>query len=606
MKRTKLVFEITAVALILLAGIPNASDAAPAPIRNLAEWTVGPSGPIEHGLSTFSSSEGVITRTSRGGLPCMSVAKAPKSPVAYFYFILAHGTALPAGAPVYVTVQYFDDHNRYDPNNGAGDHLTIDYDSDSGTDIASHYRQANVLVGGSFTGSDAWRTVIFELDHAGFRHRQNGNADFRFEGPSMLVRSVELTATRPPQWESLAHPVLSINVRDFGAKGNAVTDDTKAFQNAMNSLYPSGGTVDVPTGNYLITGHLTIPNFVTLQGVWTIPTAWSQMKGSTLLAFEGAGKAEGQAFITLDANSTLKGITVYYPKQNPDKIVPYPWCVASAGHSLQSDGGDNASIVDCLLVNPYQGVDFGTQTSGRHYIRNLYGQPLYRGIYVSQCYDVGRIENVHFWPFWNGSKSVMDWMMANDAEAYVFGRTDWEFVFNTVALGYAIGYRFIDTPDGACNGNFTGLASDGTGIPVQIDQTQRPGLLITNGEFVAMSGKIKDQVLVTASNKGVAQFVNCSFWGPSNHIAEIAGKGSITFNACNMREWDAYGPHAAIITTGGRLTVSSCLFASNAPQLQIESGAGPTIFMGNQITGALRIDNPLNLELEQGLNATGL
>lgn len=42
------------------------------------------------------------------------------------------------------------------------------------------------------------------------------------------------------------------NVRDYGARGNGSTDDTTAFQNAINSLPSGGGTVFVPAGNYMI------------------------------------------------------------------------------------------------------------------------------------------------------------------------------------------------------------------------------------------------------------------------------------------------------------------------------------------------------------------
>ena len=39
-------------------------------------------------------------------------------------------------------------------------------------------------------------------------------------------------------------------------------------------------------------------------------------------------------------------------------------------------------------------------------------------------------------------------------------RTDWEYVFNTFAFGYAIGYHFIETSTGSMNGNFLGIGSD--------------------------------------------------------------------------------------------------------------------------------------------------
>ncbi|MGC8863790.1 MAG: glycosyl hydrolase family 28-related protein, partial [Armatimonadota bacterium] len=67
---------------------------------------------------------------------------------------------------------------------------------------------------------------------------------------------------------------LVVNVRDFGAKGDGTTDDTAAFQAALDSIADKGGTVSVPAGTYLIKTHLRIPNDVTLEGVWQIPTCF--------------------------------------------------------------------------------------------------------------------------------------------------------------------------------------------------------------------------------------------------------------------------------------------------------------------------------------------
>jgi parallel beta-helix repeat protein len=51
-------------------------------------------------------------------------------------------------------------------------------------------------------------------------------------------------------WQSTGGTV--INVRDKGAKGDGVHDDTAAFQAAVDALPSSGGTVTVPAGNYVI------------------------------------------------------------------------------------------------------------------------------------------------------------------------------------------------------------------------------------------------------------------------------------------------------------------------------------------------------------------
>src|SRR5262245_28077105 len=58
-------------------------------------------------------------------------------------------------------------------------------------------------------------------------------------------------------------------VTDFGAKGDGKTDDTAAFQKALdNAGQAGGGVVVAPRGNYFFAGHLNVPNAVTLKGIW--------------------------------------------------------------------------------------------------------------------------------------------------------------------------------------------------------------------------------------------------------------------------------------------------------------------------------------------------
>ena len=59
------------------------------------------------------------------------------------------------------------------------------------------------------------------------------------------------------------------SVRDFGAKGDGKTDDTAAFQKALDAAGQAGGGVVVaPRGNYFFAGHLNVPDAVALKGVW--------------------------------------------------------------------------------------------------------------------------------------------------------------------------------------------------------------------------------------------------------------------------------------------------------------------------------------------------
>lgn len=395
-------------------------------------------------------------------------------------------------------------------------------------------------------------------------------------------------------------PPVRWNVRDFGAVGDGETDDTAAFQAAMDAANEAGGGIAfAPTGDYLIETHLTVPDFVTLEGVWTVPTAWSQHHGTTLLAVEGEGTEADPPFIMLGTNGTLKGITVFYPNQDdPENIRPYPWCVAGSGR-------DNPSIIDCLLVNPYNAVDFGTRNSGRHYIRNLYGQPLRRGVFVDKCYDVGRIENVHFWPFWGqwGNAALRE-HLTTKAEAFIFGRTDWQYVLNTFVFGYSIGYRFIATESGHCNGNFLGIGSDASGVAVQVDSCSPIGLLITNGEFVAMMGEEPTSVVVGPECPGDVSFSNCAFWGPSEQLLRHEGSGTVTLQTCNFRDWDRRGAgRYALEALSGQLLVQGCNFQKPAPHVRLGPNVLSAAIFGNRFAGEPDILNESAGDVQIGLNA---
>lgn len=60
-----------------------------------------------------------------------------------------------------------------------------------------------------------------------------------------------------------------VDVRDYGARGDGVTDDTAAFDAADTAA--QGRTLIVPAGSYLIAGNLTIDNPIRFQGVLSQP-----------------------------------------------------------------------------------------------------------------------------------------------------------------------------------------------------------------------------------------------------------------------------------------------------------------------------------------------
>jgi hypothetical protein len=129
--------------------------------------------------------------------------------------------------------------------------------------------------------------------------------------------------------------------------------------------------------------------------------------------------------------------------------------------------GKNPAVLDVELLNPYQGID--ASRNERHNVRNVTGQPLRRGILVDAIYDIGRIENVHFNPWWSNHSPVFQWQMEH-GEAFIFGRADWEYVLNTFCFGYHVGYKFVATDTGECNGNFLGIGADDCNRAVLVEE----------------------------------------------------------------------------------------------------------------------------------------
>src|SRR5205085_4917354 len=118
----------------------------------------------------------------------------------------------------------------------------------------------------------------------------------------------------------------------------------------------------------------------------------------------------------------------FYPDQKIDDVpTPYPYTIAMRGK--------NPAVLDVELLNAFNGID--AATSERHLIRNVCGQPLRRGIYVDNILDIGRIENVHFNPWFSEQPKLKQWQMEN-GEAFIFGRADWEYVLNTFCFGYNV------------------------------------------------------------------------------------------------------------------------------------------------------------------------
>ncbi len=428
-----------------------------------------------------------------------------------------------------------------------------------------------------------------------------------FESIKDAVDNAVLVPTALTAKSGAAQSPGFINVQSFGASGDGYTENTDSFQRAFHAAaLAGGGVVYAPPGSYRFAGPIVIPSGVHLRGSYSyVPShpglRYSQQvkpgeDGTALFVTAGRGSEEGTPFISMSSNSTVSGLVLYYPDQVTQvDPIPYPWAIAMQGV--------NCAVLDVELLNPYQGIT--TLGAARHNIRNVTGQPLRRGIFVDAVYDIGRIENIHFNPWWSFNTPIYDWQF-NHGEAFAFGHADWEFVLNTFAFGYHVGYRFLETCTGRCNGNFLGIAADDCNRAVLVESSAPYGLLITNGEFTAFHGDDPTAVEVTSTHNGVVRFENSSFWGPGSQVAKISGQGVVAFVDCTYDDWAHSNDRAAIQAESGSILVLCCEFRQAAPHVLLGENVERAVIASNLLAGPARIENRSKGAVEADFNVSSV
>jgi len=351
----------------------------------------------------------------------------------------------------------------------------------------------------------------------------------------------------------VAHAAVaaSFNVMDFGAAGDGATDDTAAFQVALDVAGAAGGgRVQVPTGRFYFESHLSVPAGVTLEGIWRAPVRnYPHDKGSSLFPTEGHGNASATPFIALESGAGLANLSIFYPNQNG--ATAYPYTVQGKGR--------RCSIVNVNIINPWRAVDFGTYPCDEHLVKALWAEAIDVGIYIDQS-DGGRMEDVHFWPFWEVVKK--DAKYANEQGiAFKIGRATNQTAINCFAIFYQKSAHFADFGHGVGYGSYTNWYMDITPNAMTIDGVDATrGISFTN--CLLSSG-----VVINASNTGPVRLVGCSFGSTEDQRFHIkaAGAGPVLVDSCFFSDRGAtiLDENGWIDADCSGITVTSSLFRSD-------------------------------------------
>jgi len=360
-----------------------------------------------------------------------------------------------------------------------------------------------------------------------------------------------------------------VSVTDTGAIPDGKTDDTGAFQKTLDSLKDQGGGIAfVPGGTYLLNGTLKIPAGVELRGVSEGAHHTSGL-GSVLMVTSGQGQEDGVPFITMNERSGLRGLTIWYPNQDPFNVHPFPWTIRVMGQDV--------GIRNVDLGNVYKGIDMASADTGGHYVDALTGMTLSRGIVLDRSSKRGVVLNVHFNPHFYvgthgtglpGSASFIDGRQLFSAVmhdqdqnniAFTIGSTKDELWFNDFNYRSNIGMVLT----GGFDGEFRGLGLDGAIASLSIEGNQPNPLTFTNTTLDIVPGGNRlgnGNLFIHTENEAHIEFINSLF----NSYNFVAPDGAVISNAnVSFREacFSASATDGAIQVESGRVDALACTFS---------------------------------------------
>jgi len=133
-----------------------------------------------------------------------------------------------------------------------------------------------------------------------------------------------------------------VSVKDFGAKGDGITDDTGAIVSALTAVPSGGGNVLFPAGTYLISQSIAIPQSnILLQG--------SGPTGSVIQNSSSTGGIFTMALGIVTVSFVNLGLTA---------------STSSSGTAVSMVTGSGSSFISCAVTKHRTGVAVTNSSSG--------------------------------------------------------------------------------------------------------------------------------------------------------------------------------------------------------------------------------------------------
>ncbi len=356
----------------------------------------------------------------------------------------------------------------------------------------------------------------------------------------------------------------------FNAIKDGQADCTAAFSGAIRvAKAAGGGIIFVPPGVYVISTPLTLPSGVELRGAFDGPHD-ANTAGSCIFVKTGKGEADGNAFLTMQPGSTVRGLNFHYPDQEMDAIVDFPFLMRGAGA--------NVTIVDTASANVSRFIDLMSVRCDGAYVDHVEGQPIHIGIQLGGGSRDAIVSDVQLnpsnWTFstiFNGAKAKWLDRTQRDAivgaytqrlqehgEVFVLGNcTNLRFYRDFVFAG-RYGLHCIAEGGKGPSGTCLELGVDGSTTAVRIDAIGDGGFPLINSQIVVTSLLVGQRHDIELGDKfsGISRFYGFNAWGGRTDCAIQVLNGTIRVDGAHIRD---PGNPAFDIKDGAMTLTASCV-----------------------------------------------
>jgi hypothetical protein len=155
----------------------------------------------------------------------------------------------------------------------------------------------------------------------------------------------------------------TVSVKDFGAVGDGVTDDTVSIQNAIDAVAIVGGQVFFPSGEYVVSKQgsnqaaILLPDWVSLEGA-SVGTSGGAVTGSRIKLANGqnvhvlgnftvagvSGSCIKNLIINANRANNTAGSGIYYEAVLSSSIIDNVKIGQTADHGIEINSGGSVPI----------------------------------------------------------------------------------------------------------------------------------------------------------------------------------------------------------------------------------------------------------------------